>query len=142
MEALGLQSKIVGQIHDAIVFDIYPPELQQVYYLAIEIGTKEILKKFPWIIVPLSMEAELCPVDRSWAEKSKWKLETKSKKEKQIFYYYHAESGSLWESYNDFEEEGNPDGCTEQIEKEQFFKRFLEEGGYTDINGKVIEAPF
>ncbi len=31
-------------------------------------------KAWPWIIVPLDVDMELCPVDGSWAEKQKFKL--------------------------------------------------------------------
>lgn len=34
-------------------------------------------------------------------------------------YYYHCESDSLWKSNLDLEEEGNPDGCTEPIDKQR-----------------------
>lgn len=39
-----------------------------------------------------------------------------------LYYYYHAESDSLWSSYNDFEQEGNLDGCTESISQEMAMK--------------------
>jgi hypothetical protein len=35
------------------------------------------------------------------------------------YYYYHAESDSLWSSNLDLEQEGNPDGCTEPINEEK-----------------------
>jgi hypothetical protein len=38
---------------------------------------------------------------------------------KRIYFYYHAESDSLWSSDRNFEEEGNPDGCTEPISKKR-----------------------
>lgn len=37
-------------------------------------------------------------------------------------YYYHGESDSLWGSFLDFDETGDPDGCTEPISKERAFK--------------------
>lgn len=68
-----LKTKILGQIHDDIVFDVYPPELLEVYDLVQEIGTVRLPKAWDWINVPLSIDAELCPVDGSWAEKEDWK---------------------------------------------------------------------
>jgi DNA polymerase III sliding clamp (beta) subunit (PCNA family) len=35
------------------------------------------------------------------------------------YYYYHAESDTLWSSNRDYEHEGNPDGCTEPITRTQ-----------------------
>lgn len=65
-------SKLVGQIHDSIIFDVNPKELTDVYKVVQQIGTKEIKKAYPWINVPLKIDAELCPVDGSWAEKEDW----------------------------------------------------------------------
>ena len=48
-------------------------ELEEVYHALIRIGTEDIKEHFKWINVPLEMEAELCPVDGSWAEKEEWK---------------------------------------------------------------------
>lgn len=71
-EEKGMNTKLVGQIHDAVVLDVHPDELQEVYALIIEYGTKKLLEAFKWINVPLSIEAELCPVDGSWATKQDW----------------------------------------------------------------------
>lgn len=72
-EELGLESKLVGQIHDAVVLDIYPPELLQVYNIVIDLVKNKLPKVFPFVIVPMEIEAELCPVDAPWSEKSEWK---------------------------------------------------------------------
>ena len=72
LQELNFKSRIVGQIHDSIVIDIYPPELLEVYKMVQKIGTKELPKEFSWINVPLTIEADLCPVNASWAEKEKW----------------------------------------------------------------------
>ena len=71
-EKRGFQTKLVGQIHDAFVLDVYPPELERVHKLITRIATKDILKAYPWINVPLSIDTELCPIDGSWAEKEEW----------------------------------------------------------------------
>jgi len=68
-----MNSKLIGQIHDALVFDVHPDELVQVYEMAQDIGVRQLREQFKWINVPLQLEAELCPVDGSWAEKKEWK---------------------------------------------------------------------
>ena len=73
-EQNGLNSKLVGQIHDAIIFDIDPVELDQVVELVQKVTTKDLPKTWRWIVVPLEVKAELCPVDSSWAEKEKFSL--------------------------------------------------------------------
>lgn len=62
----GYKSRIIGQIHDSIIFDIYPPELHDVIVIAKEVTQERLLNYWNWIIVPLSIEAELCEVDQSW----------------------------------------------------------------------------
>lgn len=74
IKRLGLQTRLVGQIHDAIVFDVYPAELEQIGHLVQKIGTIELRKHFDWINVPLSLEAELCDIDTSWSQKQEWQL--------------------------------------------------------------------
>jgi len=69
MRAQGWKSKIIGQIHDAIVFDIYPPELEMVLKTTKRITTVELPKVWDWINVPLKIEAEVCPVDAPWSDK-------------------------------------------------------------------------
>jgi len=68
----GWRTRIIGQIHDAINLDVYPPELEMVARAAKHITNVELAKAWKWIIVPLDVDAELCPVDGSWAEKEEW----------------------------------------------------------------------
>jgi len=70
----SFRTKLIGQIHDAIIFDVYPPELETIAKLVHEVTTKELPKAWKWINIPLEVEAELCPVDASWAGKEKYKL--------------------------------------------------------------------
>jgi DNA polymerase I len=73
LERRGMDTKLVGQIHDAIVFDVHPDELLEVHEIVQYAGTQKIKEDWKWINVPLQLESELCPVDRSWAEKEDWK---------------------------------------------------------------------
>ena len=70
----GWKSRIIGQIHDAIVFDVCPPELEKLLELVRKVTTKDLRKHWEWINIPLSVDAELCPVNGSWAEKEKYKF--------------------------------------------------------------------
>jgi hypothetical protein len=62
-------SKIVGQIHDAIVFDVHPDELEELLPLIRRVTCQDLPKAWPWIVVPLEIDAEITPIDGSWAEK-------------------------------------------------------------------------
>lgn len=65
------ESRLIGQIHDAIVFDIYPNELEHVIETTKYIACEKIRKAWDWIIVPLNVDVEICSVDRPWNEKGK-----------------------------------------------------------------------
>jgi DNA polymerase-1 len=67
----GWKTKIIGQIHDSIVFDLDPPEKDHVLKTTKDIGTIKIRQQFPWIIVPLQIDAEITPIDGSWYTKEK-----------------------------------------------------------------------
>jgi len=62
-------TKLIGQIHDSIVFDVHPDELEHVVKVVHRITTKDVPAEWPWIIVPLKVDMELSPVDCSWADK-------------------------------------------------------------------------
>jgi DNA polymerase I len=68
------KSKIIGQIHDAIIIDVHPSELDHVIKVMKCIMCNDVKQFYPWINVPLDIEAELCPVDASWAEKQEYKI--------------------------------------------------------------------
>jgi DNA polymerase-1 len=73
-EQKGMQTRIIGQVHDSIVLDVWPPELQKVITIMKQIMEIDVVRAWPWIIVPMKIEAELCPVDGSWAEKQEYKI--------------------------------------------------------------------
>jgi len=62
---------LVGQIHDAIILDINPNELDHVIKSAKRITTLDLLEHWKWIIIPLEVEMELCSIDAPWSAKEK-----------------------------------------------------------------------
>lgn len=73
----GWKSRLIGQIHDAFVLDVYPPELERLALNIRLITTGDLPNAWPWIQVPLGVEAELAGVDESWAEVQPYKLPKK-----------------------------------------------------------------
>jgi DNA polymerase I-like protein with 3'-5' exonuclease and polymerase domains len=71
MREEGWDSRLIGQIHDSIVIDVNPEELDHVVKTARRITCEDVPKAWKWINVPLDIEAEISPVDGSWAEKEK-----------------------------------------------------------------------
>lgn len=73
LSANKMKTKIIGQIHDAMVLDVFPPELEKVKVQLKKIMCKDILKHYDWIIVPLDVEMEVSAIDGNWAEMEKIK---------------------------------------------------------------------
>jgi len=64
-----MRTKIVGQIHDSILADVYIPELDQYLEIVRRVTERDILKDYDWLIVPLSIECEISPIGKSWHDK-------------------------------------------------------------------------
>jgi DNA polymerase I-like protein with 3'-5' exonuclease and polymerase domains len=69
-----LDTRIINQIHDSVLFDTKPSELNYIIEISKEIINKQLPKTWEWLIVPMDFEAEFCEIDRSWAEKKKIKI--------------------------------------------------------------------
>lgn len=65
-------TRIVGQIHDSVLLDVNPAELDVVSHTVKHITTEALPKAWPWIIVPLEVEMDLAEVDHSWADLKKF----------------------------------------------------------------------
>jgi len=65
----GWDSRLFGEIHDEMLIDTHPEELEHVKKTVERVTTVELPKAFPWIIVPLKVEIEVHPVDGCWAKK-------------------------------------------------------------------------
>lgn len=68
----GWLSKIIGQIHDSILFDAHPSEIPYLIPLIKRVMTQDILPDHPWIIVPLLSEVEVTEIDKPWHTKSEY----------------------------------------------------------------------
>ena len=68
-------TNIIGQIHDSILFDVHPDELEHVAEIVQDITTKQLPEFWKWIIVPLSVDMEITEVDEPWSEKKKYSLQ-------------------------------------------------------------------
>lgn len=66
----SLKTRIIGQIHDSIVADVYKSELQDYLNIAKRIMTIDIREMWKWIATPLDIEAEVA--ENRWFEKKEW----------------------------------------------------------------------
>ena len=68
MERTEMRSRMIGQIHDAMIGDVSPAEEDALDRLVWYWGTQRIVEHWPEIIVPLSIEKTRSAVDGTWAE--------------------------------------------------------------------------
>lgn len=73
-EEEGWRSKLIAQIHDSLIIDTHPDELEYVAERVRQVTCENLPKKWKWIIVPLEVEADVCGVDEPWSEKRPYKL--------------------------------------------------------------------
>jgi DNA polymerase-1 len=67
-----MQTKIIGQIHDSILFDAHRKELRDVAQKCHELMIEAIRRAWDWIIVPLEVEAEVG--EQNWYQKTAYPL--------------------------------------------------------------------
>ena len=67
-------TRLIGQIHDAIVMDVPPKELEYVIKTAQQVMCQEIRDYWEWITVPLTIEADVCDIDAPWSEKHGYEI--------------------------------------------------------------------
>ena len=67
----NLGSRLISQVHDSILVDVHPRELDEIKDVATDIMTQKLPLNWDWIIVPIEVEMEVCDVNKSWAEKKK-----------------------------------------------------------------------
>lgn len=72
IDRLKLKSVLALQIHDCMLPDMIPDEVQQILDLAHEIMTVRTRQVWDWIDVPLEAEFDLVPPGRSWYDKKLW----------------------------------------------------------------------
>lgn len=69
-----LDSRLIGQIHDSMILDVNPNEIDYITNVVYRVTCEDLPKAWDWIIVPMDVEIELAPVDCSWADKAKYNL--------------------------------------------------------------------
>ena len=70
----ALETKIIGQIHDSIAFDLVPEEKDEVIEKVLRVTTEDIREHWDWIILPLEVEADLTPIDAPWSDKKEIRM--------------------------------------------------------------------
>jgi DNA polymerase I len=68
-------TKLIGQIHDAVLLDVHPDELNHVAKVLKRVTCVDLPKAWSWITVPLSVSADICGVDEPWSNIDEYKLE-------------------------------------------------------------------
>lgn len=66
LQKYRMDTRIIGEIHDAMTGDADPRERDDVFHAASDIMTSQIKKWAPWLTVPLVVEMECCSIGESW----------------------------------------------------------------------------
>jgi DNA polymerase-1 len=61
------KSSIIFQVHDQIVFNIYPDEKEHILKVVDDIMTNKVREHFKWIVVPLRVSYEFSGLDQKWS---------------------------------------------------------------------------
>jgi DNA polymerase I-like protein with 3'-5' exonuclease and polymerase domains len=77
LEKYKMKSLAIAQIHDSELGDTPHKELNDYTDIVRETMEVDLLKHFPWIIVPMEIEMEVSPMGGSWFEKKGWDMENK-----------------------------------------------------------------
>lgn len=62
------KSRLIGQIHDSMVLNVYPDELEKVKNTITWVVREYLPKIWKWIIVPLDIDIEVYGVDKPWVK--------------------------------------------------------------------------
>ena len=60
------KSKLILQIHDDVLIDLYPPEQDELLQICSNIMTKKLRKEWPWICVPIEVDISITEINGSW----------------------------------------------------------------------------
>ncbi len=71
-ECKRMKAKLVGQIHDCLLADVPPRELQAFLNIVERVMTVDILKHWKWITVPLEIEIDVCEIGKTWNDKKQY----------------------------------------------------------------------
>lgn len=67
MQHYKLKSLAIGQIHDSVLLDIVPEELQQIVEMYMD-SQDDVRKMWPWLIYPIGAEADVSKVGGNWCD--------------------------------------------------------------------------
>ena len=68
----NFKTKIINTVHDSIVFSMEPSEVGRLIPVIRRIMTKDVIKRFGFINIPLAVDFELAPINSSWYKKIKY----------------------------------------------------------------------
>lgn len=65
------KTTMLGQIHDSTLLDLSPDEQDHNLSVCRRVMCEDIKNEFPFIIVPLSVDVEITPVNCAWNTKER-----------------------------------------------------------------------
>lgn len=68
----GMSAVFVGQIHDSMLADVPPDELQDFLNIITDVASRRLAEHWKWIIVPMEVEVDVVAKGKSWFDKKPW----------------------------------------------------------------------
>lgn len=73
-ELKSWDARILGQIHDELLFDVSPDELPELKRVVRRVMCEDIRREWQWLVVPLEISAKVSEVDGNWFEMRKTEI--------------------------------------------------------------------
>ena len=64
--AAAMQTGVAGQVHDSVLLDVWPSEMEEVVGMVRNVMEQEVKQTWPWVTVPLEVEVEAYQLDGPW----------------------------------------------------------------------------
>jgi hypothetical protein len=68
----GIDALLVAQIHDSTIADVAEGSVNAYLDLIERTVTRDVAQRWPWVVIDLKGEAEVCDRDASWDTKKVW----------------------------------------------------------------------
>lgn len=66
------ETEAVAQIHDSCIFITTPDEIDELYKVAHDIMCVKIVKKWPWLVIPLEIDMDVTEPGGAWSEQESY----------------------------------------------------------------------
>ena len=74
IEKRGMETKLIGQIHDSMIADVPITELRKFLTIVEHVTSIGLAGRYRWLTVPMVIEYEACPPGEPWYFKKEFEF--------------------------------------------------------------------